>query len=125
MASTSHTTYEIIKFILERKIDDDLYQCCICMEKTEIFYIICKSECLDYSYCKKCIENIEKNRKKCPFTNIEFKYKDICLDTRKNKIIDKQKQIYNKIGNTIKNISINIETISSNQYSQSDNNFVF
>lgn len=116
--------YEIIKFILEKKIDDDIYRCCICTKKTETFYLICKSECLNYSYCKDCIERIEKERNRCPFTNVNFTYKDICLDIRKNKMIEKHKEIYNKIGNTIKNISINIETISNNLYTRSNDNFV-
>lgn len=112
MTNSSCNIYEFINFYLEDKINDDLYECCICTKKTDIFYIICKSECLNYSYCKKCVERIEKESGKCPFTKVIFKYKDICLDSRKNIILEKRKQLYNKIGNTIKNIKIDIELIS-------------
>lgn len=123
--SSSIHFYEIIKFLLEKKIDDDMYKCCICTEYTKTFYLICKSECLDYSYCKNCIEIIERKRKKCPFTNIDFTYKDICLDIRKNKMIEKQIEIYNKLGNTIKNISVNIETNANNLHKLNDNIILF
>lgn len=106
---------EMIKFFLDNDLDEKLFECCICNKNTERFYIICKPNCIDYSYCKRCIDRVSKERKKCPFTNVEFTYKDVCLDYRKNKDIEKQKQIINNIktyldnNKEIKNISIKID----------------
>lgn len=107
--------FEIIKFFLDNELDKSIFECCMCAENTEKFYIICKPNCMDYSYCKKCIDRISRERGKCPFTNIEFAYKDVCLDYRKNKNIEKQKQIFNNLkiyldkDKQIKNISVRID----------------
>lgn len=101
--------FEIVNYLLDEK----RYECCICNENVKEFYIICKPGCINYSYCIQCIEKI-KIRQKCPFTNICFNDNDICLDYKTNKILEENKQIGENIknffGNSIKNISINIET---------------
>lgn len=106
---------ELIIFLLKKKLNDKFFECSICYESVEKYYTICKSECMNYSYCKNCIEHIVNNRKRCPFTNIELEQKDICLDYRINKKIEenKKKQMeFDKIFNNklIKNISIKIDT---------------
>jgi hypothetical protein len=101
--------YEIVNCFLNKL----KYECCICNEKAKEFYIICKPGCVSYSYCKICIENI-RTRRRCPFTNIIFDNKDICLDHKTNKDIDENIKIFEKLkyilGKSIKTISINIET---------------
>lgn len=108
--SSKFNLFEIVNLFL----DKDILECCICNENVDKLYIICKSGCINNSYCKKCIENLVNNRRRCPFTNIDFGYDDICLDYKNNKNIENRKQMFNYISKKlgikqIKNISINIE----------------
>lgn len=100
---------EIINYLL----NNEKYECCICNEEADKYYIICKPECLNYSYCKECMNKI-KEKKICPFTKKKFKEKDVCLDMRINNAIENKKQLFKKtkeyLGNSIKRININIET---------------
>lgn len=88
-------------------LDKDKFKCSICFENVDIFYIICKSNCIDNSYCKQCIEKIEKESKRCPFTNTLFTYKDISIDYRKNRSLESFKEIHKIFLN--KKIAINID----------------
>lgn len=110
----SSKNIELIVFLLKKKLNKKSFECSICYESSEKFYTICKAECMSYSYCKNCIEHIVYERKKCPFTNIELKAQDICLDYRINRKIEenkqKQKEIEKMFNNKlIKNISIKID----------------
>ena len=87
----SSNVIELIKYFLDRDSNEILSQCCICIKKVEKLYIICKPGCIKYSYCNKCISRIVNERKRCPFTNIEFNHKDVCLDYKINEHIEKQK----------------------------------
>ena len=92
------------------------FQCCICCSYTEVFYIIFKRECFDYSYCKECIEFVVNIRKRCPYTNINVNIDDICMDRRKNKLIEEYKAKNNEIRKyfskeSIKKISVKIDFI--------------
>lgn len=110
----SSKNIELIIFLLKNKLNNKSFECFICYEDVEEYYTICKPRCMNYSYCKKCVEHIVNIRKKCPFTNIEVEPKDICLDYRLNRKIEENKQkqmeidkiLNNKI---IKNISIKID----------------
>lgn len=83
----------------------NMLECCVCCEIPERLYIICKPNCTKYSYCKKCIDNIERLYHRCPFTNTYFSINDIGLDHRNNESLEIYKK-YNK--NNIKNINCNI-----------------
>lgn len=87
--------------------DKDKFKCCICFKNVEIFYLICKPNCVNNSYCKQCIEKIEKENNRCPFTNTFFEYSDISIDYRKNRSLETFKEIHKKIIN--KKITINID----------------
>lgn len=113
MTSSNIKDIELIVFILNKKLNNEYFICSICFEKFKKFYIICKPECINYSYCKKCVYRICYERNKCPFTNIKFSPKDICLDYRKNRKIEekekKQKELEKILNNNvIKNMIINI-----------------
>jgi hypothetical protein len=105
---------ELITYFLKKEYNRNIFECCICCENTKIFYTFCKPECICYSYCKKCVERIAYERGKCPFTNVIISNYDICLDYRKNKEIEKQEKIQEKVNvflknKIIKNISIKID----------------
>lgn len=87
-------------------LDKDRFKCSICFKNVEVFYLICKPNCIDNSYCKQCIEKIEKINNRCPFTNTYFTDKDISIDYRKNKSFETFKEIHKKFAN--KKITINI-----------------
>lgn len=114
MDMNSSKNIEFLMFLLNKKINKNIFECFICFENTETFYTFCKPNCMNYSYCKKCINHITKETKKCPFTNIEVDEKNICLDYRKNKKVEKQKSMqeeFEKMLNNklINNISIRID----------------
>jgi hypothetical protein len=114
MTDAISSNIELIIYLLKNKLNNNLFECSICYKNTNFFYTICKPECMSYSYCKKCVEHIIYERKKCPFTNIELKENDMCLDYRLNNKIEerklKQKEIEKIINNrVIKNISIKID----------------
>jgi hypothetical protein len=50
---------------------------------------------------------IEKENKRCPFTNTVFTYEDISIDYKKNKSLESFKEIHKKLFD--KKISINID----------------
>lgn len=95
----------LIKYI-SYYFDKELFKCSICFKKTTIFYLICKPNCTNNSYCKECIERIEKETNKCPFTNTFFTKEDISIDYRKNKSLEIFEEIHENLCN--KNITINI-----------------
>jgi hypothetical protein len=100
--------YKLIRYI-SNSFDDNKFKCCICFKNVEIFYLICKPKCINNSYCKECIEKIEKENHKCPFTNILFTYKDISIDYRKNKSLESFKEIHKILFNKEIMININIK----------------
>ena len=105
--------YSFLNIITNNENEDPL-ECSICYHSVDIFYMICKPECINYTYCKNCIDRITNEKSKCPFTNIIYKKDDICLDYRNNRKVEKQKQNKNKITKflntkSIKNISIEIK----------------
>lgn len=105
---------ELIIYFLKKEYNKKIFECPICCKNTNKFYMFCKPECICYSYCENCIKRIAYERKRCPFTNTDVSSNDICIDYRKNKEIENQKQIQekmNKILNNkiIKNISIRID----------------
>lgn len=83
----------------------DTIKCSICGKIPDKLYMICKPSCTKYSYCKQCVENIEKLYHECPFTKTSFLTSDIGLDYRNNEILEIFK-IYSK--NNIKTINFNI-----------------
>ena len=112
MATSS--IYRLIAFILDPKSENNLSECPFCFKNVDKFYIICKPQCINYSYCKDCIYKILESNK-CPYTRIYFDKKDICLDYRRNNMLEEQKQLkedVKKILNNkdIRNISIDIKT---------------
>lgn len=102
-------TTKLVKYI-SYYFDKDSFKCSICFKKTSIFYLICKPNCTNNSYCKECIYRIEKDTNKCPFTNIIFTKEDISIDYRKNKSLETFKEIHKLLYN--QRITINI-TINS------------
>lgn len=99
-------TQNLIKYI-SYYFDEDKFKCSICFKTPNIFYLICKPKCTDNSYCKECIEKIEKETNKCPFTNISFTKQDIDIDYRKNRSFEVYRQIHKKLGD--KKIELNIK----------------
>lgn len=113
--TNSSSICKLITFILDKKLENNLSECPICLKNVDKFYIICKPECLNYSYCKDCIYKIAYESKRCPYTRILFNEKDICLDYRKNIMLEEEKKLqeeFKKLFNnkSIKNISIEIKT---------------
>lgn len=99
----------IFKFIryISYYFNEESFKCCICLKKPNIFYLICKPNCISNSYCKECIYRIERENGKCPFTNTKFTYEDISMDYRKNKSLEIYKEIFNDFNE--KKIKINID----------------
>lgn len=97
-------TINLVKYI-SYYFDKDKFKCSICFRKMSIFYLICKPNCTNNSYCKECIDRIE-NTNKCPFTNIIFTKKYISMDYRKNKSLETFKEIHKLLYN--QRITINI-----------------
>ena len=95
----------IIKYVLLSN-DIDLIKCNVCFKIPDKLYCIFKKECISYSYCIYCVNRIEKEQKRCPFTRINFDIKDIVENKQKNELIS----IYYKYNVLIKNIKLNIET---------------
>lgn len=98
--------YNLFRYI-SYYFDEDNFKCCICVKKVDFFYLICKPNCVNNSYCRECIVKIEKENKRCPFTNTVFTYEDISIDYKKNKSLESFKEIHKKLFD--KKISINID----------------
>jgi hypothetical protein len=101
-------TRNLIKYI-SYYFDEDKFKCSICFKIPNIFYLICKPDCTDNSYCKECIERLEKDINKCPFTNIYFAKKDIAIDYRKNRSFEIYRQVHKKLENKKIEININVK----------------